>query len=148
MRLGDLEVPIPDDWEDRSLYTFIAPPEKTVPLRATKSTFRSNVVLQKRRLGHDETLESCTEAIVAQTKAGYGDVEVAVEAGPAAPRVSSNRVSYRLVDPVTHQPVAQLVYVCLVDRAEWQIAVSVPAMDLAAATRRFDEIVEKIRVVE
>lgn len=146
-RVGDLELPIPEDWDDRSLYTFVAPPAKTVPMRATQSTFRKNVVLQKRRLAPDETLESCTDRLVEQTKEGHGTVAIDVADGPKNDALVSKRISYRLVDPVSNQPVAQLIYVCLVGRAEWQIAVSVPAIELDAARAEFDGIVRETRLV-
>lgn len=146
-RVGDLELPLPDDWEDRSLYSFVAPPAKTVPMRATHSTFRKNVVLQKRKLPGEATLDTCVEELVELTREGHGDLAVDVRDGPRNDTLTSKCVSYRLVDPVTNQPVAQLIYVCLVDGAEWQMAVSVPAFELDEARRQFDAILAQARRV-
>jgi hypothetical protein len=147
MRIGDLEVEIPATWEDHSLYSFVAPPEIVSPEKTVKQApFRKNVVLQRQAVAADATLPERAQAVLASTEREFGQqVKVEIQDGPAAAGVPTRRVVYKVVDPVTSQPVAQVVYVMLYEGSEWQIAFSTPALSLKQALPEFDAIVASIR---
>jgi hypothetical protein len=147
MRIGDLHIDIPATWEDHSLYSFVAPPEDAGPqLRAKQAPFRRNVVLQRRPVAPETTLADCVLHVQQTTARDFGaGVKIDVEDGPPAAGGPTRRLTYRLIDPVTTQAVAQVVYVALVKQTEWQIAFSAPAAGLKADVPRFDEIVRSIQ---
>lgn len=147
MRIGDLQIDIPATWEDHSLYSFVAPPEDIGPaLRAKQAPFRRNVVLQRRPVAPATTLDDCVAHVQQTTARDFGEgVKIDVQDGPRAPCGPTRRLTYRLIDPVTSQAVAQVVYVALVHQAEWQIAFSAPAASLPADLPRFDEIIRTLQ---
>lgn len=143
MRIGDLDIDIPATWEDHSLYSFVAPPEDASPTMTVKQApFRKNVVLQRRPVGETATIDDCVAHVRATTARDFGgDVKIEEADGPNG----TKRLVYRLIDPVTSQAVAQVVYVALIRSAEWQVAFSAPAAALKAAQAEFDRIVASIR---
>ena len=95
MRVADLEVEIPDAWEDRSLYTYVSPPADVSPQRSIKQTdFRTDVVFQKRQLADEETLDSCVKQAVQNTSRNFGKVSIEVESGPTTDTLQSQRLVY------------------------------------------------------
>ena len=147
MHIGDLTIDIPGTWLDASLYSFVAPAEAAGPSLAVKQVqFRKNVVLQRRPVTPDTTLEQCVDRLVKQTERDLGGgIKIDLEDGPQAGVGVTRRITYRLVDPVTNQPVAQVLYLALVAGWEWQIAFSAPAVGLKEAMPEFDKIVASIR---
>ncbi len=147
MRIGDLEVDIPSAWEDHSLYSFVAPPEVVSPEKTVKQApFRKNLVMQRHAVPEDATLDDRVQGVVKATERDFGQaVKVDVEDGPLAAGSKTRRVVYKVVDPVTNQPVAQVLYVLLHGGFEWQIAFSTPALTLKAAQAEFDAVVASIR---
>jgi hypothetical protein len=147
MHIGDLTIDIPGTWLDASLYSFVAPAEAAGPSLAVKQVqFRKNVVLQRRPVTPESTLEILVDRLVKQTERDLGGgIKIDVEDGPATPVSPTRKITYRLVDPVTNQPVAQVLYLALVDGWEWQIAFSAPAAGHKEAVLEFDKIVASIR---
>ena len=145
MRIADLEIAVPDDWEDHSLYTYVAPAEDVSPaLSKGSSPFRTNVVFQQRPLG-DETIEDRVQQVLKSTAETFGEVEVKVEDGPSNADMTSRRVSYTVVDGVTNQPVGQLIYVCVVGELEWQVAFSIAAISMRERIPDFDRMVASMQ---
>lgn len=147
MRVGDLDIDIPASWEDHSLYSFVAPPEVASPKLALKQApFRKNVVLQRRPLPDEATLLDCVAHVQQTTARDFGEgVQVTVEDGPVCPGGPTKRLTYKLVDPATSQPVVQVVYVARIRGAEWQIAFSAQAASLRDVLPQFDAVVASIR---
>ena len=143
MRVGDLEIDIPASWEDHSLYSFVAPPEVASPKMTLKQApFRKNVVLQRRPVAPETTIDDCVAHVTATTARDFGGgVKIEVDAGPNG----TKRLTYKLVDPATNQPVAQVVYVALIRGAEWQVAFSAPAAALKEVLPQFDAIVASVK---
>lgn len=145
MRVGDLDMDIPSEWEDHSLYTYLAPVEDISPaLRVGKTEFRANVVIQPQPLDGD-TLDDRVRLALENTQKTFGDVEVEVTDGPQNEQLQCRRLVYTVVDGVTNQPVSQLLYICVVGEVEWQIAFSVPAISMRARLPEFDRMVASIR---
>jgi len=145
VRVANLDIDVPGDWEDHSLYTWVAPAEDISPARRVGSSpFRTNVVFQQTPLG-EETLEDRVQLALKNTAESFGEVEVKVEEGPGNEQLQSRRLVYTVVDPVTNQPVSQLLYICAVGDVEWQVAFSVAAIKLRERMAEFDRIVTSIR---
>lgn len=147
-RIGDIDLELPAGWEDHSLYSFVAPAEQAVATMRAKQapTFRKNVVLQRRVVGSGATLDDCVKRARDSTARDFGAVSVEIDDGPSAAGTPTKRLVYKVVDQVTHQPVAQVVYVALLRGTEWQIAFSVPAMAVDDAVPAFEAVVRSIRV--
>ena len=147
MQLGKIAIDLPSDWDDRSLYTFVAPPQNAGPqMRARASPFRKNVVLQRRELSAEETIDSCVDALVERTVETFGELNIDVAAGPTTEHMQSKRVAYSIFDDVTQSAVAQVVYLCLIGHDEWQVAFSLPAVDLKAEIEGLDAMVATLRL--
>jgi hypothetical protein len=148
MRIGDLDIDIPTSWEDHSLYSFVAPPADVSPSMSVKqAVFRTNVVMQRRPVADDTPLERCVEAAMAATARDFGQVKIELSDGPTVAGGPSKRLVYKVIDSVTNQPVAQVVYVCLVRATEWTLAFSTPALSLKESLPDLDAIVASIRRV-
>lgn len=147
MQLGKIAIDLPDAWEDRSLYTFVAPVQNAGPqMRAKASGFRKNVVIQRRELTAEETMDSCVEAVVERTKETFGEVKIDVADGPVTEAMQSRRVTYTVIDNVTNSAVAQVVYLCLLGHDEWQVAFSMPALDVDGELAGLDAMVATLRL--
>ena len=146
MQLGKIEIDVPGDWEDRSLYTFVAPKEDVSPqMRVKENAFRKNVVIQRRGLGPEETLESCAEFLVSTTRETFGEIKIEVADGPTTLAFESRRVTYTVIDDVTQSAVGQVIYLCLMGHEEWQLAFSLPAINLSRDLPGLEKIVASLR---
>lgn len=147
MRVGPLEIDLPEDWQDRSLYTYVAPLTEVSPtLAVQQSTFQTNVVFQQRPLEAGELLEHCVERARQNTLEMFGGPKISIEHGPSSAAIPFKRLTYTVVDGVTNQPVAQVLYVGIVGDREWQVAFSVAAIQLDAQLPAFDRMIASIQV--
>ncbi len=138
MRLGALQISLPADWEDHSLYSFVAPAQPTLPMRPSNPGFQENLVVQPRKLDTGEDLLRCTQRLLDNTQR---EMDVAnLEQGSLRTNsgLDVERVSYTLVDPYNQMPVAQVVYLLVHEQTEWQFAFSVSAIQLEARRPAFD----------
>ena len=147
MRVGPLDIDLPEDWQDRSLYTYVAPITDVSPSMAVRqTTFQTNVVFQQRRLEAGEGLEQCVERARQNTDGMFGGPKISITDGPTADGIQFKRLTYTVVDGVTSQPVAQVLYVGRVGEREWQVAFSVAAIELDAQIPAFDRMIASIRL--
>jgi hypothetical protein len=147
MRVGPLDIDLPETWEDRSLYTYVAPVTDVSPsLAVRQSTFQTNVVFQQRRLEEGETLDDCVERARQNTDEMFGGPKISIADGPMASGIPFKRLTYSVIDGVTNQPVAQVLYVGCIGPREWQVAFSVAAIQLDQQLPAFDRIIASARL--
>jgi hypothetical protein len=146
MNIAGLEMNIPDNWEDRSLYTFVAPVEEVRTGMTTQSaSFRTNVVITRKPIQEGRTLDAVGSEIEERTKRDFGDVKVQLENGPAVMGQPSKRASYTVVDPRGGAPVAQVQYVFMHGGFEWMMTFSVASIALKEQMPTFDKIVTQLK---
>jgi hypothetical protein len=149
VRLGPLDIAIPPDWEDRSLYTFIAPPqEMRAGMMATTQSFRANVVLTRRPVPPDQTIEASAELAAARAKRDLGDIKVTILEGPPIDGSPSQTLSYVVVDPRGGPPIAQVQYLFKRDGSEWSLTFSVAALELKNRQAELERLVMSIHFPE
>lgn len=146
MNIAGLEMNIPDNWEDRSLYTFVAPVvEQRTGMTTQTASFRTNVVVTRRPQEEGRTLDVIGPEIVERTKRDFGDVNVHVEDGPQVIGKPTKRAHYTVVDPRGGSPVAQVQYAFIHDGYEWVMTFSVASIELKAQMATFDQMVAGLK---
>lgn len=147
MKLGRMQMAIPDDWEDRSLYTYVAPPE-SVSMGMTAQeprTFRTNVVVTRKPMAPGWSLDASVRAIEARTKRDFGQIEIKVDDAGSVASQPAKRLRYIVNDPGQKSlPVAQVLYVFLLEGAEWTVTFSVASMALKEQLPEFERMVRSI----
>jgi hypothetical protein len=146
MRIGKLEIEVPEEWEDASLYTFVAPTDDLWATPGKGGSFRTNVVFQSRKVGPNEPLARCVERLMEGTQELFGAVKIEVCDGPQVAGVPSRRLVYSVSDEAG-QPVSQVIYLFVVQGLEWQAAFSLAAADKERWLPHFDQMVASTRRV-
>jgi hypothetical protein len=152
VKLGALEIGIPESWEDRSLYTFIAPAAKAslgATVKGGQSEFRTNVVIAPSPLAEGDDLAACAKKATDRAKKDFGaNLEVTVEEGPRASGRETKRLRWRVVDPRGGAPIQQIQYILTARDRQWTITFSTLAVEARAQLSDLDEYVRSVRVDE
>jgi hypothetical protein len=119
VKLGPIHIAIPDQWEDRSMYAFVAPATRTqVGLAAKGDTFRTNVVLTWSRVDANTDLEQRAALARRRIEAGHPNVTITAGAGPIVGGRPSKSLRYTIAGLDAGPPVLQIQYVVLLDGVE------------------------------
>lgn len=147
MNLGQLSMDIPSDWEDRSMYTFIAPRQSAAmgPI-AQDDGFRTNVVVRVGPRGQASSLAELTRRAAEEAKTMFGAVTVDETPGPTVGGVETRRLRYRIVEPGGTLPIAQYQYLLVLEKTERTITFTTAAVHAKALEVNFDEMVRSIRL--
>jgi hypothetical protein len=145
MNLGRMKIDLPEDWEDRSTYTFIAPRSKAgIGPVAQDDGFRTNLVVTTGRAGHARPLEEVVQAAIEQLKANFG--EIAFEEGPG-PQISgqpTRRLSYRIVEPGGTLPIMQVQYLSVAEKTERIFTFTTAAVHAKALAPDFERMIKSV----
>jgi hypothetical protein len=147
MKLGSMEIDLPGEWEDRSMYTFIAPAKKAGvgPTAKAAPEFRTNVVITPSPLESGVDLKACSRRVEERIRRDFGDVEIAADDGPSAGGRKSRRLKYRVVNPRGGAPIEQVQYVIIAGGREWNITFSTISLEAKALEPAFEQYIRSIR---
>lgn len=146
MNLGRMKIDIPENWEDRSTYTFIAPRSKTGigPVAAADDGFRTNLVVTTGKSGQARPLDELMKSTVEQLRANFGDIPFEESAGPQISGQSSHRLSYRIIEPGGALPILQVQYLSVAQKTERIFTFTTAAVHAKAMAPEFDKIIRSI----
>jgi hypothetical protein len=147
MHLGRMKIDLPDTWEDRSTYTFIAPREKAgIGPMLGDDGFRTNLVITTGKAGQARSLDEVLGATIAQLRANFGDISFEQTAGPDISGAPSHRVTYRIVEPGGTLPIVQVQYLTVADRTERIFTFTTAAVHAKALAQDFDRMIRSIKL--
>lgn len=137
MRIGNLEVDVPSSWDDLSLYTFV---------EGEGAGFRTNVVFQSRKVSPPYALEEGMARVLASTRESFKDVSIEIDEPKDVLPWPTKRLRYSVNDSVSKQRVCQIVYLCVVEGREWNIAFSSVEADLPKSLPHIERIIRSLNV--
>src|SRR5688572_11929881 len=97
VKLGPVEIAIPEHWEDRSMYAFVAPIERAQAGMSPKAdVFRTNLVLTWEKVPSGATLEERVAVARGRIQATHGGkTGIDTAEGPNAGGHPSRRLRYQ-----------------------------------------------------
>jgi hypothetical protein len=149
MELGRIALDVPDDWEDHSLYTFVAPRAavESSP-RMVVEGFRSNVVINWGPRGKAELLEAEVSRAIDRATRDFGPVKPAISDGPKLAGNESRRIMYRFIEPGGTLALTQIQYLSILDGTALTIAFTTASLEAKNVAPLFDRIAGSLRVQE
>src|SRR5688572_9717668 len=133
MQLGRMKIDIPESWEDRSTYTFIAPRSKTnVGPVAHDDGFRTNVVVTVGTAGEARTLDEMAGGAKELIRSNFGEVSIEETAGPPIAGQPSRRLQYRIIEPGGALPIVQIQFLTIIERTERELTFTTAAVHIKA----------------
>ena len=147
MTLGRLDIDIPESWEDRSMYTFIAPRAKADKgLVPADDGFRTSMCVTPGPAGVARDLADIVADAKEHARMSFGVVQVSEESGPAIAGSDSVRIGYRIIEPGGALPLAQFQYLTVVDETEWTFTFTTAAVNAKAVRREMEEMIRTVRI--
>ncbi len=147
MRFGKIEVEIPEDWEDLSLYTFAAPRAETkAGPRLVTQGFRTNVVMSFGPRGKAAAIDDEIKLAIQRAEQTCGPIKPAIGDGPSIAGKSTKRISYQFVEPGGTLALAQIQYLTIMDGTLLTISFTTASLEAKNLAPMFDEIASSLRV--
>ena len=148
LSLGRMQIDIPDSWEDRSMYTFIAPRAKAgVGPVAQDDGFRTNVVVTVGPRGKARGLDIATQAAITEVRSNFGEVAIEQAEGPAIDGQQSRRLTYRVIEPGGSLPILQVQYVTILDDSERFFTFTTAAIHAKSMIPEIERMIRSVRLV-
>jgi hypothetical protein len=148
MNLGRMKIDIPDTWEDRSTYTFIAPRTKANigPVAAADDGFRTNLVVTTGKAGQARALDEVLKTTIEQLRANFGDIPYEQTAGPEISGQPSQRVTYRIIEPGGTLPIVQVQYLTTANKTERIFTFTTAAVHAKSLAPELDRMMRSIQL--
>ena len=148
MRFGKIDLEIPEDWEDLSLYTFAAPRSEVSAGRGLVTQgFRTNIVMSWGARGKAETFDREVELAVQRAVQTCGPVKPQITEGPSIAGSETKRISYTFVEPGGTLPLAQIQYLAIIASTLLTISFTTASIEAKKLAPMFDEIATSLRLV-
>lgn len=147
MYLETMQLEVPASWEDRSMYTFIAPRMSAgLGPVAQDDGFRTNLVVNVGPRGGATSLADSARAAVSRVRESFGPLPIEEDAGPAIGGEPSRCLRYRIVEPGGTLPIAQVLFVSVVDRTERIFTFTTAAVHSKSLMREMEQMVGSVRL--
>lgn len=146
MHLARMAIDIPESWEDRSTYTFIAPRARAGfgPI-AQDDGFRTNLVITVGSHGKARSLDEMVRVAREEARNNFGDLAVDDVEGPLVMNTPSRRISYSIIEPGGTVPLTQVQYLAVVDQTERVFTFTTASLHAKSLFQQMEAIIRSAR---
>lgn len=144
---GALQFQLSDAWEDRSIYTFVAPEQSiasALPTMAKTQGFRPNVVVTREPKGKYERIDAYAKDQLAASQKGLPNLKVVAEVQLTLAGKAAIKRTFTFVVPQQNAQVQQVQIFMLHGDWLYMVTFSTLPQHFSEHEKMFDEIVSKM----